>query len=175
MFVEPLEPRRFLSITPSDPEPLASTYELTYDVARPSTPSSFRASGTSPSTVECTWKDVSGESSYELEGRKGGMSTWKRVSLPKNTTKYTVTGLESETRYEFRVRIKGSTAETTSNYSGALYATPTASECEGTAVRPADPLAGAGRRPLSQSVTSEARRPVIWIRKRRAGWRRAAR
>jgi hypothetical protein len=118
--LESLEARRFLSTTPVEsPLEVTANYELNYDVARPKTPANFRATGKSPSTVVCTWTDVSGETSYELQGRKGGTSSWTTVKLPKNTTSYTVTGLESSTRYEFRVRARNSSgASSWSNIDG---------------------------------------------------------
>jgi hypothetical protein len=76
---------------------------------------------------------TAGSEQYQVRFRVDG-GTWSYRSVGSNTT-YTVTGLTNGTRYEFRVRIKGSTAETTSLYSNGAYATPTADECAGTAVR----------------------------------------
>jgi hypothetical protein len=86
-----------------------------------------------------------GTESYQVRFRVG-LAEWVYRSAGRVTT-YTVDGLTNGTRYEFRVRIKGSTLETTSSYSEPLYATPTAneSECAGTAVRHITP-AGAGTR-----------------------------
>lgn len=74
-----------------------------------------------------------GTESYQARFRIGDGS-WVYRSAGRTTT-YAVTGLTNGTRYEFRVRIKGATAETTSTYSGAQYATPTANACDGTSVR----------------------------------------
>ncbi|MFP2908333.1 fibronectin type III domain-containing protein [Pyxidicoccus sp. 3LFB2] len=84
--------------------------------------------------VTLRWSSpTAGTEQYQVRFRVGD-GTWSyRNAGPSGT--YVVTGLTNGTRYEFRVRIKGSTAETTSAYSGAQYATPTADECSGTAVR----------------------------------------
>ncbi|RKH45809.1 fibronectin type III domain-containing protein [Corallococcus sicarius] len=74
-----------------------------------------------------------GTQGYQVRFRVADGS-WVYRSAGTATT-YPVTGLTNGTRYEFHVRIKGSTAETTSTYSNGLYATPTADECSGNAVR----------------------------------------
>ncbi|NMO15096.1 fibronectin type III domain-containing protein [Pyxidicoccus fallax] len=86
------------------------------------------------SQVTLRWSSpTAGSEQYQVRFRVAD-GTWSYRSAGSNTT-YVVTGLTNGTRYEFRVRIKGSTAETTSLYSNGLYTTPTASECAGTAVR----------------------------------------
>lgn len=82
-----------------------------------------------------------GTEGYQVRFRVGD-GTWSYRSAGTRTT-YTVDGLTNGTRYEFRVRIKGSTAETTSSYSNGLYAAPTAGECDGSSVRHITPT-GAG-------------------------------
>ena len=85
-----------------------------------------------------------GTESYQVRFRVG-TAEWSYRNAGRGPT-YVVTGLTNGTRYEFRVRIKGSTAETTSAYSNGQYATPTASsECDGTSVRHIT-VTGAGTR-----------------------------
>ncbi|WP_426750383.1 fibronectin type III domain-containing protein [Myxococcus sp. Y35] len=86
-----------------------------------------------------------GTEQYQVRYRvEGGSWNYRGAGA---TTTYDVNGLTNGTRYEFRVRIKGSTSETTSNYSNAQYATPTATlaDCTGPAVRHITPT-GAGSR-----------------------------
>ncbi|MCP3140068.1 fibronectin type III domain-containing protein [Pyxidicoccus xibeiensis] len=86
------------------------------------------------SRVTLRWSSATaGTEQYQVRFRVAD-GTWSYRSAGSNTT-YVVTGLTNGTRYEFRVRIKGATVETTSTYSNGLYATPTADECTGTAVR----------------------------------------
>ncbi len=82
---------------------------------------------------------------YQVRFRVG-TGSWAYRS-PGATTTYDVTGLTNGTAYEFRVRIKGSTGETTSGYSNGLRATPTASQpdCTGAKARHISPT-GAGTR-----------------------------
>ncbi|MCY1034581.1 fibronectin type III domain-containing protein [Corallococcus sp. BB11-1] len=74
-----------------------------------------------------------GTQGYQVRYRVAGGS-WAYRGAGTATT-FAVTGLSNGTRYEFLVRIKGSTGETTSTYSNGLSATPTADGCTGTAVR----------------------------------------
>lgn len=112
--LENLEPRRLFSTSPPDPLTQALITSEAITVAKPTTPKNFRATGASPSSVKLAWDDVSGESSYEFEGRVGATATkpasaWKRVTgIKKNTTSWTVTGLEADTRYEFHIRARNS-------------------------------------------------------------------
>ncbi|NPC46775.1 fibronectin type III domain-containing protein [Corallococcus sp. AB032C] len=74
-----------------------------------------------------------GTQGYQVRFRVGSGS-WVYRGAGTSTT-YAVTGLTNGTKYEFHVRIKGSTGDTTSGYSNGLSATPIADECSGSSVR----------------------------------------
>ena len=69
--------------------------------------------------VKLTWADRSLETSFNLQQRALGSTTWlDLVSLPANTNQYLVSGLLIGSRYEFRMR--ASASETSSDWSPTL-------------------------------------------------------
>jgi hypothetical protein len=84
--------------------------------------------------VTLTWSaQAAGSQGFQVRFREAGGSWAYRGAG--SSSPYTVTGLTDGLRYDFSVRAKGSTGETTSGYSNTLSATPTAQECSGPAVR----------------------------------------
>ncbi|QQS30196.1 MAG: fibronectin type III domain-containing protein [Sphingobacteriales bacterium] len=90
------------------------------------TPGSLSASGVSQTGATLNWGTVSGATSYNVQYRQTGTSTWSNTTS--TSTSAAVSGLTCNTGYEFQVRAVCGT--TTGSYSGS--ATFTTSACGGT-------------------------------------------
>lgn len=101
--------------------------------------------------VSLSWSGGAADVAYQLRFREAG-GDWRYRSVGR-VTSYEVLELVNGTRYDFQVRIKGSSAATTSSYSAARSATPSGAAvpqlpsdaCEGTSVRHIT-VTGAGSR-----------------------------
>lgn len=70
----------------------------------PATPSSFRVTDETDTTVDLAWDDVSNEDDYELQRSPDG-SSWSTIAiLAADTTTYTDTGRTEDTQYYYRLR-----------------------------------------------------------------------
>jgi len=90
------------------------------------TPGSLSASGVSQTGATLNWGTVSGATSYNVQYRQTGTSTWSNTTS--TSTSAAVSGLTCNTGYEFQVQAVCGT--TTGSYSGS--ATFTTSACGGT-------------------------------------------
>lgn len=71
----------------------------------PANPSSLAASRTDGSKINLSWAEpYSGADSYKIEYKKSGDSTWTEFASGVTDISDTVSGLEGETSYDFRVR-----------------------------------------------------------------------
>ncbi len=77
------------------------------ELGLPPAPSNFSARATGSDRILLTWSSVSGTDGYEMDYKKRSSSTWLDVSGSTTSSARTVTGLESGTRYDFRVRANG--------------------------------------------------------------------
>ena len=68
-------------------------------------PGSLGGTPASSSTINLTWADATGETSYLVNYRLNGTSTWQTpvTGLPANTSNYTLTGLAPNTSYDAQV------------------------------------------------------------------------
>ena len=85
-------------------------------------PSNLSANAVSTSQVNLTWTDNStGETGFQVQYSTNGINWTDAATTPGNTTSYQVTGLQSGTAYQFRVRATASGV--TSNWTSAASAT----------------------------------------------------
>lgn len=90
---------------------------------RPTVPSDLNATEGSSSAIELSWTDNSSdEIGFKIEQRKDGEDIFTQVAkVTENTTSHTVSGLERDTLYDFRVRAYSDAAD--SEYSDEASAT----------------------------------------------------
>ena len=76
----------------------------------PSAPARLAANAVSSTQIDLSWADLSGnETGFEVERSPDGNTNWTRIAdLGINTTTYSNTGLNPNTRYFYRVRAKNS-------------------------------------------------------------------
>ena len=89
------------------------------------TPASLNATSITTSGATLGWSTVSGASSYNVQYRSVGSSTW--TSTTSTTTSKAISGLSSATNYEFQVQAVCSTGPGTYSASGTF--TTTAAAC----------------------------------------------
>lgn len=96
----------------------------------PATPTGFAVSGVTSSTVSLSWAAVAGASSYTLQRRPAGSSTFTTVSEGITGATFTDTGLTASTAYEYQLIAVGATGSSTptaalpATTSGAQPGTP---------------------------------------------------
>ncbi len=91
------------------------------------TPTGLSSSNASSSGFDISWSSVSGASSYDVQIRQQGTSTW--TSYNTSSTSYSFTGLSSSTTYEYRVRTKCSASSYSSYTSIGTETTSSGSSC----------------------------------------------
>ena len=84
-----------------------------------STPTGINAIAQSDSSIRVTWNAVSNAHRYKLERRFSNSSSWTVVSSDISGTSYTVSGLDCDTTYYFRVSARGDGTSYSSNFSDA--------------------------------------------------------
>ena len=71
-------------------------------VVPPATPENFRNTAQTTSAVTLAWNAVNGATGYQVQCRKSGTTAWTNISSA--NTSVSISGLASDTMYEFQVR-----------------------------------------------------------------------
>jgi hypothetical protein len=69
-----------------------------------SSPTNLSTTGTTLSSAELNWTGVGGASGYDLEFRMSGSENWVLLGTNISGNSFSLTGLSSETAYEWRIR-----------------------------------------------------------------------
>ena len=117
-------------------------------------PSSFSGTGNSKYKVPLTWSAVSGVTKYRVMYRAGTSGTWLPATSSETGTSYTVTDLDCETAYQFRVQGYGNGTSYRPMWGNAATVSVTTSTC------PPLPLAPNG---LETSTGFRNHVPVDWL------------
>jgi hypothetical protein len=123
---------RVRALNPSGYSPYSNTASATTaseqakgagSASAPAAPSSLNASSSSPSRVELTWADNSGnEDGFALERSLDGGSSWQEIATTaRNQSSYLDSGLAASSTYHYRVRAYNSAGH--SPYSNTASAT----------------------------------------------------
>ncbi|MBN1204334.1 MAG: fibronectin type III domain-containing protein [Myxococcaceae bacterium] len=114
-----------MTLTPLDavagvePVTVLKTYQPSYTIANrtppsfpsraPARPSSLVASASGPNQINLRWFDNAGNEASILVEQRLGAGAWSQIaSLSANTVNFSVTSLNSQTPYEYRVRSRNS-------------------------------------------------------------------
>ena len=92
----------------------------------PAAPSGFLATRTSSSTIALEWRDnASNEAGFKIERKTGDNGAWSQIAtVGPNVTRYSDGGLQSNTRYVYRVRAYNSAGNSAySNTDGSMTLT----------------------------------------------------
>jgi phosphatidylinositol-3-phosphatase len=77
--------------------------------AAPTAPTGLIATAASPTQINLTWDNVTGNNGYRVEKSSASAGPWTEIaSLPANTTSYASTGLTPQQTYFYRVRAANS-------------------------------------------------------------------
>jgi ELWxxDGT repeat protein len=84
--------------TPSGADPVEK-------VTAPAVPGNFVATASSPSQIDLSWSNVTGETGYEVDWSLDGTSNWQSVGLiSADTTSVAHSSLSASTTYYYRIR-----------------------------------------------------------------------
>lgn len=96
----------------------AATIEATTSSPPPSPPSAptgLRVTGATASSLTLVWDDASGETSYQVQWRPAGSSTWDSLTKNANITTATISDLQADSVYDLQVVAQNSAGDAASS------------------------------------------------------------